>query len=153
MRSRSVVFLLSATAALAACGQANQASSAASTPEAAPRSCGELATLAMPHTTLGTETVAAGAFQSPQPPFPGFAADFTKLPDFCRVRGSITPSADSDIRFELWLPAQNWNGKFLQTGNGRSPSRWRAAMPWRIPTRAIRGTVATSPGPRIIRKN
>ena len=118
MRSRSVVFLLSATAALAACGQANQASSAASTPEAAPRSCGELATLAMPHTTLGTETVAAGAFQSPQPPFPGFAADFTKLPDFCRVRGSITPSADSDIRFELWLPAQNWNGKFLQTGNG-----------------------------------
>jgi feruloyl esterase len=49
---------------------------------------------------------------------PGFAADFSKLPAFCRVTGSIKPTADSDIRFELWLPDQSWNGRFLQTGNG-----------------------------------
>ena len=40
------------------------------------------------------------------------------MPAFCRVTGSIKPSADSDIRFELWLPAEGWNGRFMQTGNG-----------------------------------
>ena len=44
--------------------------------------------------------------------------DYSKLPSFCRVSGSIKPTADSDIRFEVWLPAERWNGKFLQTGNG-----------------------------------
>jgi hypothetical protein len=32
--------------------------------------------------------------------------------------GSIMPTAESDIGFEVWLPAENWNGKFMQTGNG-----------------------------------
>jgi feruloyl esterase len=83
----------------------------------ASRSCAELARIALPNATITTETVAAGAFKAPAPAFPGLAADFTKLPEFCRVTGSIKPSADSDIRFEVWLPT-NWNGKFLQTGNG-----------------------------------
>jgi feruloyl esterase len=34
------------------------------------------------------------------------------------VTGSITPTSDSDIRFEIWLPEASWNGRFLQTGNG-----------------------------------
>ena len=34
------------------------------------------------------------------------------------MTGSIKPTKDSDIRFELWLPESGWNGKFLQTGNG-----------------------------------
>jgi hypothetical protein len=38
---------------------------------------------------------------------------------FCRVEGTITPSADSDIRFELWLPpVAAWNGKYEGVGNG-----------------------------------
>ena len=28
------------------------------------------------------------------------------------------PAADSDVRFELWLPTSGWNGRFMQTGNG-----------------------------------
>jgi hypothetical protein len=28
------------------------------------------------------------------------------------------PSKDSQIRFEVWMPASNWNGKFLGLGNG-----------------------------------
>jgi feruloyl esterase len=32
--------------------------------------------------------------------------------------GSIKPSSDSDIRFEVWLPSSNWNGKFQGIGNG-----------------------------------
>jgi feruloyl esterase len=84
---------------------------------APPRSCAELARLVLPNASIATETVAAGAFKAPVAPFPGFVADFTKLPEFCRVTGSIKPSSDSDIRFEVWLP-MNWNGRFLQTGNG-----------------------------------
>jgi feruloyl esterase len=117
MRNGFLVVMLSvAAAALAARDLKRQAPSAGS---AGPRSCAELATLTVPHTTIVTETVAAGAFRPSQPengPVP--AVDYTTLPEFCRVSGSIAPSADSDIRFELWLPARNWNGKFLQTGNG-----------------------------------
>jgi Tannase and feruloyl esterase len=41
------------------------------------------------------------------------------LPAFCRVQGVSKPSADSDIRFEVWLPQPtSWNRKFLSTGEG-----------------------------------
>lgn len=40
------------------------------------------------------------------------------LPPFCRVAGTIRPSADSDIRFEVWMPVTGWNGKFQGIGNG-----------------------------------
>lgn len=117
MRSGFVVVLvLSVTATFAARERTRQMPSEM---PAGGRSCAGLAAVVLPNTTIAAETVAAGAFQPPQPPRPGGpTADFAKLPEFCRVRGSIVPSADSDIRFELWLPARNWNGRFLQTGNG-----------------------------------
>jgi len=37
---------------------------------------------------------------------------------FCRVFVTIAPSADSDIRVEVWLPARDWNRKFQAVGNG-----------------------------------
>ncbi|MDB5440322.1 MAG: tannase/feruloyl esterase family alpha/beta hydrolase [Caulobacteraceae bacterium] len=41
------------------------------------------------------------------------------LPAFCRVTGTTSPTADSSIGFELWIPAAaQWNGKFVATGNG-----------------------------------
>ena len=40
------------------------------------------------------------------------------LPEFCRVELTISPSSDSDIKTEVWLPTQGWNGKFLTVGNG-----------------------------------
>ncbi|HEV2200501.1 MAG TPA: tannase/feruloyl esterase family alpha/beta hydrolase [Bryobacteraceae bacterium] len=40
------------------------------------------------------------------------------LPEFCRVALTIRPTADSDIRMEMWLPASNWNKKFEANGNG-----------------------------------
>ena len=84
-----------------------------------PVECKDLASLSVSDTTITTAaTVAAGSFEPPVPDSPIFAADYSRLPTFCRVTGSIKPTPDSDIRFELWLPAENWNGKFLQTGNG-----------------------------------
>ena len=38
--------------------------------------------------------------------------------EICRVQGVLTPSADSHIEFEVWLPTTGWNGKYLGTGNG-----------------------------------
>lgn len=40
------------------------------------------------------------------------------LPAYCRVAATITPSPDSDIKMEVWLPTDNWNGKLEVVGNG-----------------------------------
>jgi len=40
------------------------------------------------------------------------------LPAFCRVAATLTPTSDSDIKIEVWLPASGWNGKFQAVGNG-----------------------------------
>jgi Tannase and feruloyl esterase len=37
---------------------------------------------------------------------------------YCRVMLTLTPSSDSDITVELWLPTTGWNGKFQAVGNG-----------------------------------
>ncbi len=59
--------------------------------------------------------VAAGAFISPDGPPNGA---YKTLPAFCRVQGVATPSADSQIGFEVWLPVSGWNGKYFGIGNG-----------------------------------
>jgi len=85
--------------------------------------CEQLAQLKLPHTEITrAESVAAGAFSPPSgsggggPGAPPGA--YSHLPAFCRVAGISRPTADSDIRFEVWLPAEGWNGKFVGTGNG-----------------------------------
>lgn len=40
------------------------------------------------------------------------------LPAFCRVAATLTPTSDSDIRIEVWMPVEGWNGKCEGTGNG-----------------------------------
>ena len=86
-------------------------------PGMAQRSCGSLSRLKLAHTTItSAKSVAAGPFTPPVSPMgPPHAMN---LPAFCRVQGTIKPSADSDIRFEVWLPARDWNGKFDGVGNG-----------------------------------
>ena len=85
---------------------------------AEPLPCAELTSLSIADTTVASaEVVPAGSFEAPPSNFE-LPSDYSKLPAFCRVTGSIAPTPDSDIRFELWLPAENWNGKFMQTGNG-----------------------------------
>jgi feruloyl esterase len=39
------------------------------------------------------------------------------VPAFCRVAATLRPSADSDIKIEVWLPEQ-WNTKLVAVGNG-----------------------------------
>ena len=88
----------------------------AGTAAAAP-SCEDLAKLALPNTTITlAQSVAAGAFTAPGGR--GGGNPFADLPAFCRVAATLKPSADSDIKIEVWLPASGWNGKFQGVGNG-----------------------------------
>jgi feruloyl esterase len=48
----------------------------------------------------------------------GRGGQATQLPAHCRVAATLTPSSGSHIEMELWMPAENWNGKFLAVGNG-----------------------------------
>ncbi|HQZ37678.1 MAG TPA: tannase/feruloyl esterase family alpha/beta hydrolase [Vicinamibacterales bacterium] len=63
-------------------------------------------------------TVAAGAFKAPGPSNAGATALYGTLPAFCRVTARLTPSPDSDIRVEVWLPLSGWNRKLQAVGNG-----------------------------------
>ncbi len=95
--------------------------------------CGHLASLRLPDTAgLVATVVEASKFTPPPPPIPApapateqeaknqalalsaQAAMMAKLPAFCRVSGVIKPA----IQFEVWLPLEDWNGKFQGTGNG-----------------------------------
>ena len=76
--------------------------------------CARLSEQELPDTTLSTaEAVTTGSFTPP-----GAANPISNLPPFCRVAGVIKPTPESHILFEVWLPLQNWNGRFAAVGNG-----------------------------------
>ena len=79
-------------------------------------SCAELTKLTLPKATITrAEVVDAGSFK---PPDENQGSRFRSLPAFCRVAATLTPSTDSDIKVEIWIPATNWNGKYQAVGNG-----------------------------------
>ena len=104
---------------LAAAG--SLAALAAATPALA-GPCEDLAGMAIDNGRVtSAEVVNAGSFTPPAGAGapPGVAASpFSDVPAFCRVRLTLTPTADSDIRSEVWLPLTGWNGKFVGGGNG-----------------------------------
>jgi len=92
---------------------------ASSLPIAAGADCGSLARLNLPHTSITVaQSVTPGGFKQPEERFVLSQGTYDKLPAFCRVAGVLKPSADSIIRFEVWMPAENWNHKFQGVGNG-----------------------------------
>jgi feruloyl esterase len=81
--------------------------------------CESLSSLSLPDTTiLLAQKVGAGEFNPPAGRGGGRGPNYKELPAFCRVQASLRPTADSDIRIEVWLPLENWNGRFEGTGNG-----------------------------------
>ena len=77
--------------------------------------CPDLASQALPFTTIQSVALVTGGEVTP----PGVSTAIQNLPKFCRVTGTLRPSADSDIRFEVWLPEEaDWNGRYLGAGNG-----------------------------------
>jgi len=47
------------------------------------------------------------------------------VPEHCAIQAIAKPTSDSEIHFEVWLPVKNWNGKYLQRGNGG----WAGTIP------------------------
>lgn len=111
---RSVSQAVALTAALVLLGSLTHAARAET-------ACEHLKSLRLPDTKITVAESHAAAveafdFQGP----PGMQAGPVKasMPAYCRVTGSIRPTPDSDIRFELWMPAQDWNHRYEQVGNG-----------------------------------
>lgn len=95
-----------------------------------PKSCEELFKSGFTDAKIiSVEKVRAGKFKIPDSPGP--MAELEKLsginaegqaklgpnPEFCRVKAKMTPTSDSDINVEVWLPLKDWNGKLLTAGN------------------------------------
>jgi len=76
--------------------------------------CESLAGLSSPKAAVTlAKSQEPGSFE-----LPGGLRALTGLPAFCRVAVTLRPTADSDIRAEIWLPASGWNGKLLAVGSG-----------------------------------
>ena len=115
----------------------------ASVGNAGAATCESLGALSLPNATItAAQQVQAGAFTPPgQAGASGPAATvFTRLPAFCRVTATLTPSSDSDIRIEVWLPASGWNGKFQAVGNGG----WNGSIPYPALANALVAGYATA---------
>jgi feruloyl esterase len=68
-------------------------------------------------TVTSAQVIAAGQFVQSDGP-PEAKALYPKLPAFCKVNATLKPTADSNIRIEVWLPAEGWKGKLVEGGNG-----------------------------------
>ena len=95
---------------------------------AAATTCASLSQLNLPHTTItGAESFAAGKFTPPaQAVFRQQQPSISVA--FCRVTGSIKPTSDSDIKFEVWLPESGWTGRYESVGNGGFAGSITAAL-------------------------
>jgi feruloyl esterase len=81
--------------------------------------CESLSTFSRPHVSVTlAQTVGAGQFTVPNGRAGRGGNPFANLPAFCRVAATLTPSSDSDIKIEVWMPASGWNGKLQAVGNG-----------------------------------
>src|SRR5689334_20379551 len=91
-------------------------------PAWAATTCPNLKSLTLPNVTItAAELVPAGPFVQPgraggAPPAAAPAGRGgapavppLMLPAHCRVAATLTPSSDSDIKVEVWLPAEGWN--------------------------------------------
>jgi feruloyl esterase len=103
-------------AVLPAGGAYGQAASTGTVP------CEGLARIELPEAkVVSAEIVPAGVFTPPPNMAPWLVGDpsvYKALGAFCRVIVKATPSADSDIKIEVWMPVAKWNGKFRGQGNG-----------------------------------
>jgi feruloyl esterase len=84
---------------------------------------------------VDARSIASGALQPN-----GNAKTLSGLPPFCRVIATLTPTPDSQIGIEVWLPQANWNGKFLAVGSGG----WGGSIAYAGMADALRRGYATS---------
>lgn len=107
--------------ALVVCGGV-RAQSSSGAAAGSPQSCDRLQKLELGQAKIvSAERVGAGEFVPDSKGTPGLSGDAglaKKMAAFCRVKALATPSTDSAIHIEVWLPESGWNGKFRGEGNG-----------------------------------
>ena len=110
---RNVGFVVAAVAAAAWCSDR--------APAAAAASCESLASLSLPNTTIASAAAGRGrrlhvarAGRGGE----GAASAFKDLPAFCRVTGSVARAGDTDVKIEVWMPAEEWTGDFQPAASG-----------------------------------
>src|SRR3954453_21163793 len=97
---------------------------AAAAPALAQKPCEQLGSLTLPNVKItAAERVADG-----------------KTPSHCRIAAVLSPSADSHIEMEAWLPDQGWNGKYQAVGNGG----WAGSISFDAMGAALREGYATA---------
>lgn len=88
-----------------------------------------------------SQVVPAGQFSAPnRQQSEATRNPYAALPEFCRVLATLTPSLDSDIKVEIWLPTNNWNRKFQAVGNGG----WAGVISYTAMADALRSGYATA---------
>jgi len=113
-------------------------------------SCDSLAKLALKDTAITkAEVVAAGTFEAPGGRGGRGPNPYKALGEFCRVAATLTPTSDSDIKIEVWLPMPRaggapgntaWNGKYQAVGNGG----WAGVISYPAMAEALQGGYATA---------
>jgi len=104
--------------------------------------CESLASAALKDARItSAQVVAAGQFSPPgAQEAAGGRNPYKTLPEFCRVAATLTPTSDSDIKVEVWLPTSNWNRKFQAVGNGG----WAGVISYSAMAEALRAGYATA---------
>lgn len=77
--------------------------------------CAALSRLSLPDVRVDSATLV------PAGPYMDEDMDWlpaVEVPEHCRVRATIRPTPQSEIRFEVWMPASGWNGRLQGIGNG-----------------------------------
>jgi feruloyl esterase len=107
MRHSTSLLLISSVVSLA---------SIAVTASARGATCESLTSLSLPNITISAaQTIPAGSYTAAN------NQTFTNLPTFCRVAATATPTSQSEINFEVWMPpAGDWNSIFRGEGSGGS---------------------------------
>lgn len=118
---------------------------------AAAQPCQKLTTVRLPQTTItGATVVPAGPFV--QPGGRGGARrgaapqEAEPIPEHCRVTMVLEPTTDSHINVELWMPTQNWNGRFMAVGNGGFAGAIQGYADMQVALRRGYATAATDAG-------
>src|SRR3954470_3945061 len=120
--------------------------------------CDAIRTMSTPQTiVMSADSVPAGPFTPPPPPAPaagvapaaaagGAPVAREPIPRHCRVKLTLKPTSDSNIYSELWMPADNWNGKLLVVGNGGFAGSIQGYGDMQVALRLGYATAATDTG-------
>ena len=110
--------------------------------------CESLSALVLPDTTITLAQIGPADTLVPPPgslPIRQQPNSFKTLPAFCRIAATIKPTADSEIKIEVWMPLTGWNDRLLGVGNGA----WAGAIIYGALGQSLRkgfATVSTDTG-------